>query len=69
MVLQPWDNGAGSRAKSHPDGPGMKRSRMFHPCTTRLYMFSPDVFTSPYISSLKDSQPTDLYQAMDWLGI
>jgi hypothetical protein len=33
--------------------------------TIRLRTLFPDIFTSPYVSSLKESQSTELYQIMD----
>ncbi len=39
-------------------------SRTIRPRT----LFS-DIFKSPYVLSLKESQPTELHQPMNWLGI
>jgi hypothetical protein len=41
----------------------------FRPCTISPHTLFPDVFTSPHISSMKESQPTELNKPMDWLGI
>ncbi len=60
-------------------GTGMICSCTLRPCTLHPHtssphticpcMFFPYVFTSPYVSSLKELQPTILHQPMDWLGI
>jgi hypothetical protein len=41
-------------------------SRTFRPRTIRLRTLFPDVFTSPYVSSLNESQPKELRQP--WIG-
>jgi hypothetical protein len=50
--VTPWVN----------DGTGTFRSRTFHPRTIIPYTLFPDVLTSLYVSSLNESQPTELHQ-------
>jgi hypothetical protein len=50
------------------------RPHTFYPCTFLtctiiLHTLFLDAFTSPLISSLEESQPTELNKPMDWLGI
>ncbi len=44
--------------------PHMLRTCMFCPRTS-----FPNVFTSLYVSFLRESQPTELHQPRDWLSI
>jgi hypothetical protein len=58
--LLPRDEGTGTIR------PHTLQPRTFRPRTIRPHTLFPDVFMSPYVSSLNKSQPTELYQP--WIG-
>ncbi len=58
-------SGAGT-IHPHTFRPHKFRPRTFRPHTIRLSTLFPDIFTSPYVSSMNEPQPTELHQP--WIG-
>jgi hypothetical protein len=55
--------------RPHTLRPRILCPRTIRPRTIRARTLFPDVFTSLYVSSPKESQTTELRQPKDWLGI